>query len=68
MKFIVIIKSQKPKAKGGGDEYKNLVIIHKDVHKLIHLKDEKKIYELEKELKLDESQNKKLLKLKSLIV
>jgi 5-methylcytosine-specific restriction endonuclease McrA len=59
---------KKPKAKGGGDEYKNLLILHKDVHRLIHLKDEDKIYELEKELKLDESQNKKLLKLKSLIV
>jgi group II intron reverse transcriptase/maturase len=59
---------KKPKAKGGGDEYKNLLIIHKDVHRLIHMKAEEKIYELEKELKLDESQNKKLLKLKSLIV
>jgi group II intron reverse transcriptase/maturase len=26
---------KKQKAKGGGDEYKNLVIIHKDVHRLI---------------------------------
>jgi group II intron reverse transcriptase/maturase len=31
---------KKQRAKGGGDEYKNLVIIHKDVHRLIHLKDE----------------------------
>ncbi len=59
---------KKPKAKGGGDEYKNLVILHKDVHRLIHLRDERKIYELTNELKLDDSQAKKLLKLKSLIL
>ena len=57
-----------PKAKGGGDEYKNLVILHKDVHRLLHLKDERKIYELQNDLKLDESQTRKLLKLKSLIL
>ncbi len=57
-----------PKAKGGGDEYKNLVILHKDVHRLIHLTDADKIYELEDELKLDDNQAKKLLKLKSLIL
>ncbi len=44
-----------PKAKGGGDEYKNLVILHKDVHRLIHLIDDNKIYELTKELNLDDS-------------
>jgi group II intron reverse transcriptase/maturase len=59
---------KKPKAKGGGDEYKNLVIIHKDVHRLIHMKDVKKIYELENELKLDDSQARKLVKLQSLIL
>jgi hypothetical protein len=56
------------KAKGGGDEYKNLVILHKDVHRLIHLTDVDKIYELESVLKLDESQAKKLLKLKSMLL
>lgn len=30
---------KKPKRDGGTDEYKNLVIIHKDVHRLIHAKD-----------------------------
>ncbi len=59
---------KKPKAKGGGDEYKNLVILHKDVHRLIHLTDDKKIYELTNDLKLDDSQARKLLKLKSLIL
>ncbi len=56
------------KAKGGGDEYKNLVIIHKDVHRLIHLKDTNKIYEQTSLLKLDDSQAKKLLKLKSMLL
>jgi hypothetical protein len=59
---------KKQKAKGGGDEYKNLVIIHKDVHRLIHLKDQNKIYEQTKLLKLDDSQAKKLLKLKSMLL
>jgi len=56
------------KAKSGGDEYKNLVILHKDVHRLLHLRDENKIYELNKTLKLDDSQAKKLLKLKSMLL
>jgi group II intron reverse transcriptase/maturase len=56
------------KQKGGGDEYKNLVILHKDVHRLIHLKDENKIYELNNVLKLDDNQAKKLLKLKSMLL
>jgi hypothetical protein len=56
------------KAKGGGNEYKNLVILHKDVHRLIHLTDRKKIYEQTEVLKLDESQAKKLLKLKSMLL
>jgi group II intron reverse transcriptase/maturase len=56
------------KAKGGGDEYKNLVILHKDIHRLIHLRDENKIYELTNELRLDNDQAKKLLKLKSMLL
>jgi group II intron reverse transcriptase/maturase len=59
---------KKQKAKGGGDEYKNLVILHKDVHRLIHLKDDDKIYELQNILKLDKNQTSKLLKLKSLLL
>ncbi len=51
-----------------GDEYKNLVILHKDVHRLIHLVDANKIYELTEKLKLDENQAKKLLKLKSMLL
>jgi group II intron reverse transcriptase/maturase len=58
---------KKQKAKGGGDEYKNLVIIHKDVHRLIHLKEPNKIYELQNVLKLDDVQAKKLLKLKTML-
>jgi group II intron reverse transcriptase/maturase len=59
---------KKQRAKGGGDEYKNLVILHKDVHRLLHLKDGEKIYEQTEVLKLDESQAKKLLKLKSMLL
>jgi 5-methylcytosine-specific restriction endonuclease McrA len=59
---------KKQKAKGGSDEYKNLVIIHKDVHRLIHLTDDNKIYEQTSLLKLDDSQAKKLLKLKSMLL
>jgi group II intron reverse transcriptase/maturase len=59
---------KKQKAKGGGDEYKNLVILHKDVHRLLHLTDDNKIYELTNELKLDNNQAKKLLKLKSMLL
>jgi group II intron reverse transcriptase/maturase len=59
---------KKQKAKGGGDEYKNLVILHKDVHRLLHAKNENKIYELTNELKLDDNQAKKLLKLKSMLL
>ncbi len=59
---------KKQKAKGGGDEYKNLVILHKDVHRLIHLKDDYKIYELTEKLKLDNNQAIKLLKLKSMLL
>ena len=37
---------KKPKAKGGGDEYKNLVILHKDIR--LHLTDEKKSMNLQR--------------------
>jgi group II intron reverse transcriptase/maturase len=59
---------KKQKAKGGDDEYKNLVILHKDVHRLLHLTDENKIYELMNVLKLDNDQTKKFLKLKSMLL
>lgn len=55
-----------PKSLGGTDEYKNLVIVHKDIHKLIHVKDENKINEYMTELKLDSEQIKKLNKLRCL--
>ena len=35
-----------PKEMGGTDEYKNLVIIHKDVHKLIHSTNEELVTKL----------------------
>lgn len=41
MKYIVIIK--KPKHLGGTDDYFNLIILHKNVHKLIHAVNEETI-------------------------
>ena len=41
MKYIVINK--KPKHLGGTDDYFNLIILHKNVHKLIHAVNEETI-------------------------
>lgn len=49
-----------PRYMGGTDEFKNLVIIHKAVHKLIHATDEKTIEQYRKSLQLDGKQLKKL--------
>ncbi|AQQ55334.1 group II intron reverse transcriptase/maturase [Planococcus lenghuensis] len=45
-----------PKEFGGTDEYSNLVIVHKDIHKLIHMKDREKIKGLLKTLSLNDKQ------------
>lgn len=45
-----------PRQLGGDDSYGNLQIIHIDVHRLIHAKDEKEIQRLMKSLQLTEFQ------------
>lgn len=55
-----------PKYFGGTDEYKNLVIISEDVHRLIHATSLETIRKYLEKLKLDPKQLKKLEKLRSL--
>ena len=52
----------KPKSLGGTDEFKNLVIVHRTIHKLIHATTEKTIVRYMKELKLNGKQLEKLNK------
>jgi len=51
---------QLPRYMGGTDEFKNLVIVHENIHKLIHATDEKTIERYRKILQLDGKQLKKL--------
>lgn len=55
-----------PKYLGGTHEYKNLVIISEDVHRLIHATSPETIRKYLEKLKLDPKQFKKLEKLRSL--
>lgn len=52
----------KPKSLGGTDEFKNLVIVHKSVHKLIHATTEETIVRYMNKLKLNGKQLEKLNK------
>lgn len=58
---------KKPKSMGGTDEYQNLILITKDVHKLIHAKDEKTITKYIRKLKLDEKSKRKINELRKMI-
>ena len=49
-----------PKHLGGKDNYQNLVIVHKDVHKLIHATKPDTIYKYLSKLNLDNKQIKKV--------
>lgn len=55
-----------PKYLGGTDEYKNLVIVSKDVHRLIHATNPETIRKYLEKLNLDAKQLKKLEKFRSL--
>ncbi len=55
-----------PKHLGGTDEYKNLVIVSEDVHRLIHATNPETIRKYLDKLKLDAKQMKKLEKFRSL--
>lgn len=51
---------KKPKAQGGTDKYENLILIHEDVHRLIHATAEETIEKYLKVLNLNDKQIRKL--------
>lgn len=55
-----------PRYLGGTDEYKNLVIVSEDIHRLIHATNPETIRKYLEKLKLDDKQLKKLEKFRSL--
>ena len=55
---------RKPRAQGGGDDYENLIVVHEDVHRLIHATKEDTIARYLSELALKPSQLKKLNQLR----
>lgn len=57
---------KKPRHLGGTDEYKNLVIVSEDIHRLIHATSPDTIRKYLEKLKLDAKQLKKLNKFRSL--
>jgi hypothetical protein len=57
---------KKPVSHGGTDEYRNLVIVHADVHKLIHATRQETITVYLKRLNLTKSQLEKINKLRTM--
>lgn len=55
---------RKPRSQGGGDEYENLIVVHEDIHRLIHATSEETIAKYLRKLTLSPSQLKKLNKLR----
>ena len=55
-----------PKSQGGGDEYANLIILHKDVHKLVHATQRDTISSIMQKVQLKSAELKKLNKLRVL--
>lgn len=51
-----------PKEFGGTDEYKNLIIVHTEIHKLLHSIDKNEITQILTKFNLDISQIEKLNK------
>ena len=51
-----------PKELGGTDEYKNLIIVHTDIHKAIHSTDENEVTKISSNFSLNISQIEKLNK------
>ena len=51
-----------PKEFGGTDEYKNLIIVHIEIHKLLHSTDANEITQIIRKFNLDTSQIEKLNK------
>ena len=58
---------KKPLSQGGTDEYKNLIIVHIDVHKLIHATKPETIQAYLDKIKPDKSQLDKINKLRMLV-
>lgn len=56
-----------PLYKGGKDNYSNLIILHKDIHKYLHATNENTLIKYETELNLNEKQRKKVEQLKELL-
>ncbi|MEC2075038.1 group II intron reverse transcriptase/maturase [Metabacillus fastidiosus] len=56
-----------PRSKGGSDEYKNLIFIRKDVHKLIHSTEEATIQKYLQKLNLDSNILDKINKFRKLV-
>jgi group II intron reverse transcriptase/maturase len=51
---------RKPEAHGGGDEYKNLVVLHEDAHRLVHVTEPEMVDKYLKILNLSPKQLKKI--------
>lgn len=58
---------KKPKFAGGTDEYKNLIILHKDVHLLVHAVKESTIEKYIDKIKPDKKRLEKINKLRKLV-
>lgn len=56
-----------PKKIGGTDNYDNLILVHMDIHKLIHATDVELIKYYKERLKLTKEQIEKINKLRSMI-
>ncbi len=57
---------KKPVSQGGNDRYENLIILHKDIHRLLHATQEETIKTYLLQLKLTPKQKAKLNKLRQL--
>jgi 5-methylcytosine-specific restriction endonuclease McrA len=56
-----------PLSKGGKDNYANLIILHRDLHRYLHATDDKTLAKYETELNLNEKQKNKIGRLKELL-
>lgn len=57
---------KKPVSQGGDDRYENLIILHKDIHRLLHATKEETIKAYLSQLQLTYKQKAKLNKLRQL--
>ena len=56
-----------PKSLGGKDNYQNLIIVHQDIHRLIHATKQETISKYLSALKLDKRQISKVNKLRKMV-